>query len=248
MSSRKIYTVETHDQVLALWRQNKTKNARVLHIDFHCDMRGLMINRKTNMAFPIWDRYWRLDEGNFLKHAILEGVVKGVRWIHDEPGGRLHDVKTVKYQTDLSSLLHRLANLCCGVKGIPIKYEVMSPKEWAGIEKGEILDIDWDFFASFDYPRASISERVESFLARRFDHVPEQTFVCYSPGYSHPTRQEYQEFVARLAARFNAEVVEIPSPATATAFNLKSILRPIYRPLRQLYDSTCLALRSRGIY
>lgn len=249
MSTRTVYSVESHEQVLELWRQTNTRNAKILHVDFHCDLRGLMINRGTQQAFCIWDRFPQLDEGNFLTHAVVEGIVSEIRWVHDEPGGRKDDLKTVKYATDPSALLHRCLLALRRRRGISIGYDVVPTDMWSGINAGEILDIDWDYFASTVYPIESVQPRVDSFLSKDLRRVPEQTFVCYSPEYSHPTRSQFNQFVKTLAARFEAEVVTVPRFAKSKpTSSLKSMLHSLYRPARHVYHSACLSLRKRGIY
>ncbi len=42
-----IYVIERHDQLLQLWRSQNIKNLRVVHVDFHCDMRGLLVDRQA---------------------------------------------------------------------------------------------------------------------------------------------------------------------------------------------------------
>jgi hypothetical protein len=249
VSSRKIYAVESHEQNLEIWRRARTRQAKVLHVDFHCDLRGMLIDRKNQRGYRIWDRYWRLNEGNFLTHAIVEGVVSEIRWVHDEPGGRIDDLKIVKYKTDLSAQVHRLMLALRRDPGIPIRFEVMTSEQWDGVHPGEILDIDWDYFACLDYDADSIPQRVDDFLTRDFANVPEQTFVCHSPEYCHPTRQEFESFVKTLAERFAAEIVWVPKPSKQTSpSSLKKVLGPIYQPLREFYRTTCLALHRHGIY
>ncbi|MDH3224489.1 MAG: hypothetical protein OEO23_12295, partial [Gemmatimonadota bacterium] len=71
MTSPKIYTVESHDEVLGIMRSDGIRGARLVHVDFHCDMRGLLIDRQQRRAYRIWDRNPDLDEGNYLAHAVL---------------------------------------------------------------------------------------------------------------------------------------------------------------------------------
>ncbi len=92
----KIYVLESHDQLLDFWREKDASLLSVLHLDFHCDMRGLLINRKKERAYRIRDIKSGVDQGNFLTYAILEERVKSIRWVHDIPGGRCADVGTVK--------------------------------------------------------------------------------------------------------------------------------------------------------
>ncbi len=249
MTTRTLHVIETHEQALSIWRDNNVRAARVLHLDFHCDLRGLLVNRKTQRAYDIWDRFPDVDEGNFLKHALLEGILKGIRWVHDDPGGREYDVTSVLYETDLSARLHGVSLALRGRTGVPIQYEELSTGQWTDIEEDEILDVDWDYFACLEIPRESIGDRVAEFLSRDFSHIPKQTIVCYSPGYSHPTRSEFRQFIVELASRFGAEIVESLTPAmTKPTPLLKSILKPVYNPARKIYHSARLAARRRGIF
>ena len=247
--TRKVYSIESHEQALEIWRREQTRDARVLHVDFHCDCRGLLVNRKKQLAYRIWDRYSRLNEGNFLTHAILEGVVSEIRWVHDEPGGRKDDLKIVKYESDISAQANRLILALRREQGISIRFEVMTSAQWDGILPGEVLDIDWDYFACLDYAVDSIPKRVDAFLSRDFENVPDQTFVCHSPEYCHPTKQQFESFVKELAQRFGADIIQVPRPKKMESPSaLKTMLGPIYYPVRNYYRTACLALHRRGIY
>jgi hypothetical protein len=246
-----IYVVEEHDQVLSLWRAQQVRSIRVLHLDFHCDMRGLLIDRKAQRAYRIWDINPAVDQGNFLTHAILEGRVSSIRWVHGQPGGRQYDVGTVKYQSDLTALPHRWLLALRGERGAPIHYEVMPYADWTGLVGGEHLDIDWDLFACKAYPADTIQDRVEAFLGREFHAVPEQVYVCYSPDFSHPSRSQFQRFVGDLAQIFEAEVIELqPSPDTPATRPLYKRYLPsaLFRLVRRIYYNASLGLRKRGIY
>jgi len=246
-----IYVVEEHDQVLSLWRAQHASYLRVLHLDFHCDMRGLLIDRQAQRAYRIWDVNPAVGQGNFLTHAILEGRVGSVRWVHGEPGGRQYDVGTVKYESDLTAMPHRWLLALRGERGVPIHYEVMSCADWTGLVEGEQLDIDWDFFACTEYPADTIQGRVEAFLRREFHTIPDQAYVCYSPDFSHPSRAQFQRFVGDLAQIFDAEVVELqPSPHTSATWPYyKKYLPPaVFRLARCVYYNASLELRRRGIY
>ncbi len=246
-----IYVAEWHDQILDLWREQDAHSLKVLHLDFHCDLRGLLINRHTQRAYRIWDRNSDSDPGNFLAHAVLEDRVKNIRWVHDEPGGRQYDIGTVKYESDLSALPHRLTRALKRKSGIPIHYEVISYQDWDGLADGEILDIDWDFFASTEYSRDSIEHRIESFWKRNFSAKPRQIYVTYSPEYSHDTRDLFHRFVNTISDRFQGEVNYLP-PDSQMAEHSNSIGRylpsPLFRLVRHTYHATYLGLRRKGIY
>ena len=244
-----IYAVESHDEVLGLLRAAGTRAGRVVHLDFHCDMRGLLIDRRNGVAHRIWDRNDALDEGNFLTYAILEGIVSQLLWVHDRPGGRRHDLQTVKYESDWSALPHRLAIAATHAKGVAIDYEVVTQDAWDGSTDGWILDIDWDYFAAREYPASSVEARVDRFLNRQLEGTPELCFVCYSASYSHPTRVAYLDFVASLADRWGSEVVHGPAPIPERPRSrAQTMLGPFHAPTRKAYRSLGLALRSRGIY
>ena len=247
----KIFVVEFHDQVLDLWRAQKIASRQVVHLDFHCDLSGMLIDRQTPRAYRIWERFPNVHEGNFLKHAILEGLISGVEWIHDEPGGRQHDLKTVKYESDLTAIFHRCILALRRDQGIPVRYKVILNAEWTTLKPGEILDVDWDFFACKQYPVDTIPQRVDSFLSRSFSSIPQQTYVCYSPDYSHQTRELFRRFIDDLAVLFQAEVVDILTPTVAPARKSlydNSAILPWFRAARHIYRQASLALRKRGIY
>ncbi len=82
-----IYVIERHDQRLQLWRSQNINNLRVVHVDFHCDMRGLLVDHQAQQVYRIGDMGRGVDQGNFLTHAIIEGRVQSIRWIHRIPGG-----------------------------------------------------------------------------------------------------------------------------------------------------------------
>ena len=246
-----VYAARWHDQLLELWREQQASALSVLHLDFHCDLRGLLIDREKQRAHRIWDRYSDPDPGNFLTHAILLGQVTAVRWVHDEPGGRRDDIGTVKYKSDLSALPFRLALALRPNDGLPIDYQVIRYGDWDGLLEDEVLDIDWDFFASSEYPRDSIEGRVEGFLERDLGVVPQQTCVTYSPEYSHPSEALYWHFIEDLASRFQAEVVELApdeAMAAAAASSAENNRSPLFRLARRTYHATNRELRKRGIY
>lgn len=245
-----LYIMDSHDQLLTVWREMNARRLGVTHLDFHCDMRGLLVDAAAARAFRITDRSPGLDEGNFITHAIVEGRVGRVRWVHDVPGGRRDDVNGVRLASDLSArwISRRLAR--GGQPGVPFTYEAMTFDQWSGIDPTDFLDIDWDVFASCEYEIDSIEQRIARFLDRRLNGVPEHSALCYSPGYAHDTRQAFEAFGERLAARFNARIVRIPPPPVhvPTSRLKMGMPRPIYRRLRHAALQGVRWLRYRGIY
>jgi uncharacterized protein YbaR (Trm112 family) len=247
-----IYTVERHHEVLNLWRDNNATGLRVVHLDFHCDMRGMLVDRRRGLAYRIRDGFPDLDQGNFLGHAVAEGRIDAIRWVHDQPGGRSHDIGTVKFESDLTALPHRAALAVRRRTGIPLAYEVVGARDWDGLHAGEVLDIDWDHFTCLDYPAASIAGRLAAFWKTVGEVIPEETYVCYSPEYSHPTREQYARFVADLAERFAARIVAREAPVSDALPHHRQMSRylpaPLYRGARTAYRRTALALKQRGIF
>ena len=248
-----LYVIDQHQQLLQLWRSQNATGLNIAHLDFHCDMRGLLIDREAQVAYPI-NSLERVDEGNYLTHAIMERRVQGICWTYNSPGGRQYDVGTVKYTTDLTAQPLRLFLHWKDQNGIPIRYEVMEFSEWNGLKAGDFLDIDWDFFSSKEYPIDSIGPRIEAFLMKDFKFVPHQISVCYSPGYSHPSRELFEAFVLRLAEKFQAKIVRVPvskvqaSETTNKPHILKRCFQWCHYQCRHIHYETTLRLRKKGIF
>ena len=247
-----VYTVERHHEVLNLWRDNNATGLRVVHLDFHCDMRGMLVDRRNGLAYRIRDGFPDLDQGNFLAHAVAERRIDGIRWVHDEPGGRSHDIGTVKFESDLTALPHRASRAWRRRAGIALAYEVVHTRDWDWLDPGEVLDIDWDYFTCIDYEAASIPDRLASFWETVGDVIPQETYVCYSPEYSHPTRDLYTRFVADLAGRFAARVVALEAPVSDAPPHHREVSRylpePLYSGARTVYRRAARALKQRGIF
>jgi hypothetical protein len=245
-----IFVVEEHHQVLDLWRAQEARGLSVLHLDAHCDMRGLLINRKSQMAFRIWDKNRSVDQGNFLTHAIMEGRVSKLRWVFNDYGGRKFDVGTVKYESDLTAIPYIWFSHHRRDSSIALDYQELEYNLWSNLEKGEILDIDWDFFAGLPVPFKIVQEHVAKFLQINFATVPDQIYVCYSAEFSHPSRALFLEFVSELARIFRAKERFLPaveSHGTST-FYQKNRNNPVIRGIREAYYRVNLGLRKRGIY
>ena len=243
-----IHVCEHHDAVLRHWRAADRREIALAHVDFHDDLRGLLVDRRRKRTYAI-GKLARgaapLDAGNFLAHATLEGRVRGVRWVHGRPGGRAWDAGIVRYESDLFALPHRLRHALAGGDELPFEFEERSIDDWSGPEEGELLSVDWDCFASILTDAGGIAGRVDRFFERLGGRVPADSWVAYSPEYSHPSLEAFREFVARLGARFG-QAVEWLDPAlaegktspTGVAAGLPS------DPLMRLV----LFLRRRGIY
>jgi len=250
-----IYVLEKHHQLLEIWRSQNATNLCVAHLDFHCDMHGLLIDRAAQRAYDIGGARAGLGQGTFLTHAIFEGRIQRVRWVHDVPGGRRDDLVTVRYETDLSVRLTRGHLMRQSPGSVPLAYEVLTYSEWSGLEAGEFLDICWDVFACNYYAANTIESRIESrvntFFERDFTCVPEQISICYSPEYSHPTRPQFESFIQRLAERFQAKIERFsdypPEPVYTSRYK-KVLPRPLYKVLCTVKDQSNLWLRRHDIY
>jgi hypothetical protein len=206
---------EEHGQIYRLWRERGLAGLRLAHVDHHCDMRGLLIDRRRGRAWLIDradPRIRVVDSGNFLAHAIVEGVVTGVTWVHDRRGGRRYDIGTVKYESDPTAWPHRLLHRLRPAPEATLAYREVTFEAWAGPAPGEHLDIDWDGLASVDYPPERIARLCRDLLELPFPAVPETTYLVYSPGYSHPDRTLYEGFAERLGEKIGARVVRLEAP------------------------------------
>ena len=241
-----VYVIETHDQLLDLWREQEQSALRVTHLDFHCDMRGLLIDRWLGTARRIPDRFPEPDQGNFLTHAILDGHVASVRWVYDTPGGRAWDVGTVKYATDFSARRWRKVS---AEGSVPLKYEHTTFALWEGLQDEDWLDIDWDVFASTEYTYDSIATRANQFFKYNLRWKPQHISVCYSSGYSHPSRNEFKRFIGRIADYFSAEIITLPRPSRAAIQSQLSLLpAPLHSAIRSGNRRSQRFLRRMGIY
>lgn len=245
-----LFVIENHDQLYHIWSQGNARSLRVCHLDFHCDLRGLLVDRAKQLAYRIPDIRSGVDIGNFLTHAIVEGMVAGIDWIHGIPGGRACDVNTVKYTEDISSLPYNVATRLKLLSPIPLEYSVHDIDSWLGPAAGDFLDIDWDTFAEHEIQRAELDERVEVLFAKQLEVPLSGISVCYSPGYSHDTQAEFERFVKRVEERFGASRVVVPetTPITDVPWYRRAIPQKIYPTLQAAYYEGRLWLRRRGIY
>lgn len=248
-----LYVIEQHDQLLDIWREEGASGLRIVHLDFHCDMRGLLVNRLSQRAYRS-SRLGAVDEGNFYTHAIMEGRVCAMHWIHDNPGGRKHDVGTIRYTEDLTAQPLRWKLALQRERGIPFEYEVTPVNEWSKRIENAFLDIDWDFFASKEYDIETIDDRVRKFFGMEIVHLPENIALCYSPRYSHPSREQFEEFVESLSLWYGSNVVRLPQPQIPESPSLKEMSRygRLYCQsrylLRHIHYVATLWLRKRGVY
>ena len=76
-------------------------------------------------------------------------------------------------------------------------------------------------------------------------------YVCYSEEFSHPSRNLFWQFIERIAAKFNGQVVQLeinPDQASPTPV-YKAILPGFaFQVIRKMYYGINLGLRKHGIY
>lgn len=204
-----IFVAEEHSQLYDLWARRGDSNLSICHVDFHCDMRGLLIDRRSGMARYVWQSdpsMNRLDSGSFLAHAVMEGIVTRLRWVHDDFGGRKYDdLYCVKYETDLSALPFRLRGK---QRWVPLTFSEQTFADWGGPRQGEHLCIDWDGIAFIDYDETRIRHLMAEILGR--DYQPKSVFVARSPEYCHPDRGLFDGFIAKLERKFKTIAVRLP--------------------------------------
>lgn len=201
---------EEHSQLYDLWLERGSRNLAVCHIDFHCDLRGLLVDRRRGEACFVGQHVpyiHLLDSGSYLSHAVMNGIVTKLRWVHDDFGGRKYDyLHCVKYETDLSALPYRILPR---QRYVPLTFVEQTFSDWGGSQPGEHLDIDWDGIAFADYDEKQIRRLMAEILERDLD--PESIFVARSPGYCHPDQNLFEEFIAGLEKKFNVLAVRLPA-------------------------------------
>jgi len=241
-----LIVADEHVQIFDLWRERVERGLRIAHVDFHCDMRGLLVDRGRGAAWLVDEgdpRVRVIDSGNFLAHAVARGIVAAVRWVHDRHGGRRYDVGTVKYESDLTALPHRLLHRLRGAPETAVEFEETALDAWTGLRPGEELDVDWDALASAEYDEAKARRLVAEFLDRDLGARPERSYLVYSPGYSHADRSRFERFAEALAKKLGAEILRLPP--TATAEPARSAAR---RGAEAVERAVVLGLRRIGIY
>ena len=213
-----LYIAEEHDQVFHYWRRTQAKGLSVAHVDFHCDLRGMLIDRQRQRAFSVSAAERRyVDPGNFLGHAVMEGMVSELDWIHAPHGGRrFDDGPVVKYETDLAAKLPRTLQMLRPQPEYDIKFKELLLQNWAGPRHGQQLDLDWDALASREFTQAESDRLITQFLNLPFAHPPAVSFLVYSPDYAIEDRAAFQNFGHTLAAKLGAELQELPAMPAAT--------------------------------
>jgi hypothetical protein len=212
------FVADEHSQLYDQWRDRTSKNLAVCHVDFHCDMRGLLIDNWLQKARFVWrnDPYMnRLDSGSFLAHAIMQGIVSRLRWVHDDFGGRKYDqFYCVKYETDLTALPYRLSRRNSWVS---LNFEETTFDNRAWLVNGEHLCIDWDGIAYKDYDEDKIRSLMNMVLANEV--IPESIFVAHSPEYCHSNKNLFNEFIGNLENKYKIQSIRLPAkhhlPVTA---------------------------------
>ena len=240
-----IYVAEEHHRLYWHWKETGARDLRLCHVDFHCDMRGLIIDRPAQQAtfYDARERGW-VDQGNFLAHAVDEGIVTGIRWFHDPIGGRRYDHGTVRYESDLRV---RLSRRRLG-PWRRLAFEEQSLGDWEGPASGEHLDLDWDALANTLYASEHAARLQEAFLQQAFAHRPEVVYFIYSFCSSVIDDDAFEGFLERLRQKLDAQVVRLSplSPEHSTVGREKSryqelrsrVIAPIKRP--QLWLSSTL--------
>jgi hypothetical protein len=243
-----IYVCEHHDEALTHWRSVDLRGIALVHVDFHDDLRGLLVDRRRRVAYPI-GKLARgpvaVDSGNFLAHAVLEGRLRRLRWIHGTIGGRAWDAGIVRYETDLFAVHHRLRQRARRAPEVPFEFDETLLQDWDGPGRGDLLSVDWDCFASTLMDTDGIDSRVDAFFDRLGPGAPRDTWVAYSPEYSHPTLQRFKTFVETLGRRLAQQLEWLSAGLLEDRLSPTGVCTRLPRdPLTRF----ALLLRRKGIY
>ena len=118
-------------------------------------------------------------------------------------------------------------------------------ENWGGPAPGELLSIDWDCFASVLMDEGGIAGRVDDFLRRLGDEVPSESYVVYSPEYSHPSLDRFRGLLEELQRRFDQPLEWLSPDLEAGRTNPADVETGL--PERGL-PRLILRLRRMGIY
>lgn len=207
-----------HSTLLHHWRHEGKRQRKLLHLDGHCDLRGAVFDAQGQLTSTI-KKVTSLDQGNFLLHAGLEGLVSSIRWVHDDLGGREMDIGTVLFEEDLNrSYRNFLKPLRRPVENASLHFEIIHYDHWKGFDPDEELDLDWDFFAAPGRTPEQLDQLTESFLNTYKNSLPQIIYLVASPEFSTPWSEDrYWKFSQKLSHHLGVEplVLEDPWPEQA---------------------------------
>lgn len=196
--------MDEHDDLFYYWKMHNMYNINLVHLDPHCDLYGAFINVSEN--YMVETKKVLIDEGTFLTFAIKESIVKKLKWVYDEYGGRKYDDTTVIFEYDLTGRMQLLKTFFKKQMRYPIEFSVRDYKKWKGPMEGEHLSIDWDSFALNMKDKKNIITEYQEFISRKWDVVPEYTYICYSQEHVHSSVILFLKFVEELRKKFDAEI------------------------------------------
>jgi hypothetical protein len=217
-------------------------------VDFHDDLRGLLVDRRRGRAWAVGALAAGrapVDAGNFLAHAVLEGRLREVEWVHDAIGGRAWDLGIVRYETDLFALHHRVRRALSREAGALLAFGEVLLDDWSGPRPERWLSVDWDCFASVLQDEGGIGGRVDRFLERLGGAAPPHTYVAYSPEYCHDTLDGFRAFLDRLSARLVQPVEWLDPGLREGRLHPTGVSGELPRGL---VARTVLFLRRRGLF
>jgi len=148
----------------------------------------------------------------------------------------------VRYESDLLGRRYRRS---CKGPGVALRFEETLLEKWDGPESDERLSIDWDCFACLQIDPGEIGSRVDRFFGRLGSATPADTYVAYSPEYSHPTLDRFGGFLELLAERFDQRLKWLTPGLEQGQLHFSPCeANPARGPLQRMI----LFLRRRGIY
>ncbi|MBI3892154.1 MAG: hypothetical protein HY303_11565 [Candidatus Wallbacteria bacterium] len=199
------------EAMFEVFRRHGKKGMRLLHVDQHCDMRGWVVDVEGRRAR--WLRGCaRLDSGNVLAHAVREGWVTSVVWLHDPAVGRQADIGTFLTVEEAGRWPWRWKTP--GEDGGWSRFELqeVTHVSRSSLEGVDALGLDWDHFAPFWCLEADARSRVEQFLGGISGPFPELIFMCASPGYASAHVGLFEELAGEVARRQGGTVERFDEP------------------------------------
>lgn len=144
--------VDSHEEIVPF-----IKEPDLLHLDFHCDQRGLVVNLSTNRVDILMAAlYEEPDCGNWLARPLYRTrAIKRFCWVYPYPTGGVAD-------DEVGTTVIYAARGDLAAQGVQLdSYSVLPDCHWEEILAHEwtTVSLDWDFVAAEQFSRSVRKQR-----------------------------------------------------------------------------------------
>ncbi len=188
--------VDSHEEILPFVR-----GPDLLHLDFHCDQRGLLVDTTNNRVDALLASLSEEpDCGNWLLQSLhIRRAVKRFCWVYSHPMGGVKDDEagtTVLFvpQGRLPATYTQLDSY----SALPdCRWEEILAKEW------NTVSLDWDFVAAAQFKRSVRKQR--ALLTKEILYRVKPSLILFSRSWEWVAlgcERELEEFSAFLVEMF----------------------------------------------